>query len=70
MIRCKLEEKRKEVYLAKKLQSFVWSNQSQSAHKWLKRDMLSEKVSAVMEMMEQMIETKMSQRNWTKDRRC
>ena len=59
MIRRKLEEKRKQVYLAKKLQSFVWSNQSQSAHKWLKRDMLPEKVSAVMEMMEQMIETKM-----------
>ena len=59
VIKLKLKVEKEEKYKAKLLQSHNWKNQDAKAHRWLKRDMMPEKVSDVMEMMEQNIETKM-----------
>ena len=59
VIKLKLKEQREQKYRDKLLQSHNWKNQDNKAHRWLRRDMMPEKVSDVMEMMEQNIETKM-----------
>ena len=53
------ELKRIETYKSKSFQSMVWSNQDERAFKWLDRNMMPEKVSAVMEVQEQMVETRL-----------
>ena len=59
LIKIGLDLRRKKLYRSKNLQSYNWRNQTKDAHKWLKRDMMPEKFSSVMDMLEEMVETRM-----------
>ena len=57
-------EKRKHEYIQKKLQSEYWLNQEKESHIWLKGNLAPEKTASIIQMLEQMNET----RAWKKIR--
>ena len=56
------KEQRKQKYIKKTLQSELWRNQEKESHKWLKGSLAPEKTASVMQMLEQMVETRVWKR--------
>ena len=56
-------QNRKEKYLDKKMQSDIYKELDESCHQWMKCNMDPKKVSAIINMQEQMVETRAWKRN-------
>ena len=53
-----VEQKRREEYLDKKMQSEIFRKQDESCNLWLRQNLTPRKTASVMTMLEQMIEIK------------
>ena len=53
-----IEQKRREEYLDKQMQSEIFRKQDESCNLWLRQNLTPRKTASVMTMLEQMVETK------------
>ena len=60
-----VEQKRREKYLDKQMQSEIFRKQDESCNLWLKQNLTPRKTASVMTMLEQMVESK----SWKASRR-
>ena len=52
------DEKRLEQYIKKEMQSEIYNKQDKKCNKWLEQNLTPRKTSAIMSMIEQMVETR------------
>ena len=67
-----VEERRREVYYQKEMQSAVYKNQDQQCNLWLEQNITPPKTASIMLMLEQMVETRAWKvtRGLTEDGKC
>ena len=53
-----VEQRRKEKYLEKQMQSEIFRKQDENCNIWLRQNLTPRKTTSVMTMLEQMVETK------------
>jgi hypothetical protein len=53
-----MDQKRKDDYILKKMQSDVWKEQTEDTQDWLKRNLDPVKTASIINMQEQMVETR------------
>ena len=67
-----VEERRREVYYQKEMQSAVYKKQDQQCNLWLKQNITPPKTASIMSVLEQMVETRAWKvtRGLTEDGKC
>ena len=67
-----VEERRREIYYQKEMQSAVYKKQDQQCNLWLEQNITPPKTASIMSMLEQMVETRAWKvtRGLTEDGKC
>ena len=67
-----VEERRREVYYQKEMQSAVYKKQDQQSNLWLEQNITPPKTASITSMLEQMVETRAWKvtRGLTEDGKC